>query len=393
MAGGNHQLRARREATSSPTRPGMPMSRAELADAVNAHVWETTGRRSGLDAETIGRYERGAIHWPGADYRAGLRAVLGVNDDSDLGFSPTSRRRPPSSSPEADRLDGADLLGQLSNLEKQYDRQPAAALLDEAARLLAAARPAPDRTDTDVLAAEARAATLLGKIVWDASERRDAISPNKYFHQAATTAAQTGDRVSEAAAWLRSCFVALYTAKSPTTALRLAWRAADTAGASSPVLAGLSMLHAAEALAMMGIASDTNSTIAEAEELLGHAHHDDPAAAWWSPGTLERMTGSIHLSLGNGKQAETALQTAMSGVRQGSKSQAIVVGNIALARIRQQQPDGAAAALSQAIDVIEATRGGGGLAIAFQAGRELAPWATRADVREVRERLFTLVAP
>ena len=392
MADRNHQLRARREATSSPTRPGMHLSRAELADAVNAHVWETTGKRSGLDAETIGRYERGMIRWPGVAYRTGLRAVLEVDDDADLGFYRTGRGRPSSSEPHVDRVDGTDLLNQLSDLESQYDRQPAAALLDEAARLLAAARPAKART-TDALAAEARAATLLGKIVWDASERRDAISPNKYFHQAATTAALTGDRVSEAAAWLRSCFVALYTAKSPATALRLAWRAADTAASSSPVLAGLSMLHAAEALAMMGIASDTNSTVAEAEGLLGRAQQDDPAAAWWSPGTLERMTGSIHLSLGNGKQAETILQAAMGGIRQGSKAQAIVIGNIALARIHQKQPDGAAVALAQAIDVLETTRGGGGLAIAFQAGRELAPWADRSDVREVRERLFTLVAP
>lgn len=69
------------------------MSRAELADAVNAHVWATTGRKSCLDAETIGRYERGVIRWPRADYREGLRAVLGAASDAEMGFHPTPRGR------------------------------------------------------------------------------------------------------------------------------------------------------------------------------------------------------------------------------------------------------------------------------------------------------------
>lgn len=93
MTEGNTQLRARREATSSPTRAGMPMSRAELADAVNTHVWETTGKKSCLDAETIGRYERGVIRWPRADYREGLRLVLGAASDAEMGLHPTPRGR------------------------------------------------------------------------------------------------------------------------------------------------------------------------------------------------------------------------------------------------------------------------------------------------------------
>lgn len=89
--GSNSQLRAHREATVSPLRPGLPMSRAELAEAVNAHIWEAIGRRTCLDGDTIGRYERGLIRWPSADYRAALGAVLGAKNDGDLGFYPTRR--------------------------------------------------------------------------------------------------------------------------------------------------------------------------------------------------------------------------------------------------------------------------------------------------------------
>lgn len=72
---------------------GLPLTRAELATAVNQYVWKTTGKHCHLDADTLARYERGQIRWPGAMYRDGLRAVLGVEADADLGFFPTRRGR------------------------------------------------------------------------------------------------------------------------------------------------------------------------------------------------------------------------------------------------------------------------------------------------------------
>lgn len=82
----NDQLREARLNTPSRALPGEPMSRGELADAVNAWLWETTGKRYSLDAHTIARYERGSVRWPGAHYRSGLRHVLGVATDAALGF-------------------------------------------------------------------------------------------------------------------------------------------------------------------------------------------------------------------------------------------------------------------------------------------------------------------
>ena len=87
----NDLLRGHREATSSASRGDRAMTRVELAEAVNHHIWTTTGKRICLDADTIARYERGQIRWPSATYRQGLRAVLGVERDSDLGFFPTRR--------------------------------------------------------------------------------------------------------------------------------------------------------------------------------------------------------------------------------------------------------------------------------------------------------------
>lgn len=93
MAVPNEKLRAAREALPSRTVLGEPMRRGELAEAVNAYLWEASNkrRRYNLDDHTIGRYERGEIHWPSEPYRRGLRAVLNVSTDAELGFWPTRR--------------------------------------------------------------------------------------------------------------------------------------------------------------------------------------------------------------------------------------------------------------------------------------------------------------
>lgn len=85
----NDLLRAARERLPSQRLPNTGMGRAELAEAVNSWLWETTRERYDLDARAIARYERGAVRWPGAQYRAALRHVLGVSDDHQLGFAPS----------------------------------------------------------------------------------------------------------------------------------------------------------------------------------------------------------------------------------------------------------------------------------------------------------------
>ncbi|MDQ3576786.1 MAG: hypothetical protein M3443_04120, partial [Actinomycetota bacterium] len=99
MPEANHQLRAARERTPSPRVPGEPMGRGELAEAVCAWLWDTTGQRYDLDARALGRYERGDVHWPSAAYRSALRHVLDVDTDAALGFASTTSRTTSSTSP------------------------------------------------------------------------------------------------------------------------------------------------------------------------------------------------------------------------------------------------------------------------------------------------------
>lgn len=86
MPESNELLRAARERVESPSCPNEPMTRQELAEAVNAQVYRVTEKVTALDANHVGKWERGTIRWPAAHYRAALRAVLDVARDGELGF-------------------------------------------------------------------------------------------------------------------------------------------------------------------------------------------------------------------------------------------------------------------------------------------------------------------
>ncbi|MGH3795390.1 MAG: hypothetical protein ACRDSP_10905 [Pseudonocardiaceae bacterium] len=86
MAEANQRLRAARQGMPSSVRPGFALSRAELAELVNAAVYRHSGRVAALDGHYVAKLERGVIRWPGSAYRRALREVLGAATDSELGF-------------------------------------------------------------------------------------------------------------------------------------------------------------------------------------------------------------------------------------------------------------------------------------------------------------------
>ncbi|MFI0791595.1 hypothetical protein ACH4OY_02665 [Micromonospora rubida] len=62
------------------------MSRQEVAEAVNAWIWEHQRRRTYLDSRYVGKLERGESRWPVSHVRAGLRGVFGVDNDASIGL-------------------------------------------------------------------------------------------------------------------------------------------------------------------------------------------------------------------------------------------------------------------------------------------------------------------
>jgi hypothetical protein len=98
------------------------------------------------------------------------------------------------------------------------------------------------------------------------------------------------------------------------------------------------------------------------------------------------------LSLHDAKRAQSILEATSRELREKSKAEAIVLGNLAHAYIHQGKLDEAVAVLHKAIDTVELTWGGGGLNVVFGAGRRLRPWRQVSAVQDVYDRLLDLIA-
>ncbi|MGO4431095.1 transcriptional regulator, partial [Streptomyces sp. MCAF7] len=119
---------------------------------------------------------------------------------------------------------------------------------------------------------------------------------------------------------------------------------------------------------------DCEKELTNAERHFDQVSEVDAAAPLFSPSQFGRLAGSCFLFLNNTSRAEKFLADTTNSLRDGSKSHAVVLANLALAYIRQRKLDEAISVLYAAIDIVERHRGGGGLTLAFQAGRELKPW-------------------
>ncbi|MEQ4726034.1 hypothetical protein [Nonomuraea sp. B19D2] len=91
MSEPNLRLQQARERLPSPADPGEHASRQELADLVNAWLFENRQRQGGLSQEYVGKLERGEVRWPNRDYREAFRTILGAEHDRDLGFTRSRR--------------------------------------------------------------------------------------------------------------------------------------------------------------------------------------------------------------------------------------------------------------------------------------------------------------
>lgn len=382
-------------------------TQAELAELVNAEIYRATGRLGSVTSKAISDLERGLYTWPAKPTRDALCRVLGLSDPHALGFE---SRRAKATAGITDRVANAlarpvatdlatvaDLRNEVARLTVDYDQEPSASLLAAAGechgRIGYLARNAARSTiRRELNAVASESAILMGQLIWDASQRRDQSGALAYFDQSLATATAAGNRVVAAHAHLRKSYVALYGTCNPRHGLALAREAARTSNRSSAALTGLAVLHTGEAHAMLGDDSACEQALGRAETLLGRVGGDDPAASFVSEAQLGRIAGSCYLSLGAAHRAEPILEDVTAQLRAREKSRAIALGNLTLAYIRQGKLDMAAAALDQAIDVIEATRGGGGFTVVFTAARELRPWRQEPVVQDVYDRLLDLIA-
>jgi transcriptional regulator with XRE-family HTH domain len=368
---------------------------------------ELLAERLGIDPTTVRRWENGTSEGgPKLWLRPKLARALQVspeqlNDllaDIETPDSPGERLAHALHHPSSIDLTAvAGLRDEIHELDERYDRAPSTSLLALAGQYLGQAgflrqHATTARVRRELYAAEAESATLMGQLVWDASQRRDNAGASRYFDQAIDAARQVGDPVAEGLALLRKSYVALYGQKDAEAGLTLTQQTAETTRRTSHALTGLAVLHAAEAHAMLGQRSDCERALSEAQRRFDRVTDSDPALDLFSPTQHGRVAGSCYLFLDRPHQAQPILNATATELTGHSKSQAIVFGNLGVASLRQTQLDDAAAFLHQAIDIIEKTRGGGGLNIVFSACQEMRPWRHIPAVQEVYDRVFALMA-
>lgn len=214
-----------------------------------------------------------------------------------------------------DLVSVAHLREQVRCLDEQYDRAPSTALIPDAGQYLgqitfltAHARRA--FVLRELHAAEAEAATLMGQLVWDASQRRDHDTAVAYFDQAVDAAQERGDKAAEGLALLRKSFVALYGWRDPKAGLRLTQHTARMTAGVSQVLTGLAMLHTAESHAMLGDRHESEQTLEAADAQFAQIQPGDPAIDLFSPSQPGRLAGSCYLFLHDAKSAAGILDEA-----------------------------------------------------------------------------------
>ncbi len=378
-----------------------------------AHARKTAGytqeglaERLGVDRTTVARWEAGEYE-PQPWQRPRIAEAFGLSlctcnelldevclSESDVTERLDSALKRPSS---VDLVTVAHLRHQVQQLDERYDRAPSTSLLADAGQCLGrviflSANATKGRVRRELCAVEAEAATLMGQLVWDASQRRDHATAHLYFDQAVNAARQLHDPAAEGLALLRKSFVALYGEHDPRAGLDLTAQAAEITTGTSHVLTGLAVLHAAEAHAMLGQLRPCEQALTRAGDQFERIAETDAAIDLYSPTQFGRLAGSCYLFLKDAKRAQQILEETARSLKVRSKSRAIVLGNLTLACIRQQNLDEAAAWLHEAIDVIELTWGGGGLNVVFGAGRELRQWRSLPVVHDAYDRLLGLMA-
>lgn len=312
--------------------------------------------------------------------------------------------------PEVDNLEhalrhpsGTDLVAvaqirdKIRRLDQEYDCAKSTSLIADAGKCLGQiaflqGHVTDNQVRRDLGVAQADASILMGQLIWDASQRRDHQTAYGYFGQAIGAARQLRLPEVEGRALLRSSYLALYGEKNPKSGLALTKRAEVAARGVSNTIASLSALHSAEAHSMLGQQRDCEAALNEAMLYIDQIDTCDPAIDLFSPTQHGRLAGSCFLALGQERRAKMYLEGTEKQLHGNPKCRSIVLGNLALASIRQKNLEEAIPVLHQAIDAVETTWGGGGLNVIFAAARELRPWSGAATVRDTYDRLLSLVA-
>ncbi|MCP2257233.1 Helix-turn-helix domain [Streptoalloteichus tenebrarius] len=382
----NDLLRGAREAAN--------LTQGQLAELANTLVEQATGSPGAMDADYIGKLERGIHRWPNRHYRTALRHVLRRDTDADLGFFSTRSRAATvdSSRPHPDggddverktflrvlagsvagmaftdpisgftavattsggprRVGQAD-VDQVRHLARMFASQDhlfgsglsadaVVAQLSTSAQLLDG-RFSAETTRQRLFSAVADLADIAGGMCFDAGSHTQA---ERCFRFAVGAATEAGDWAMRAKALSGLANLAVHQGRADD-ALSYAEAALVRADRLTPVVKAVAHTRHARALGLASAHRDADCLTAtrHAQDAFTRANGDEPDwIAYYSQAHLERDIGRalLHLALGGGDH--TAAQAHLTAAidrfpPQNSRGKTLALANLAHLTMARDDP-------------------------------------------------------
>ncbi|MGW3471557.1 hypothetical protein ACWDKQ_24565 [Saccharopolyspora sp. NPDC000995] len=329
----NDRLRAARESTPSPRTPGAGLSRAELAEQVNDWLAKHIERAGALDANYLAKIERGAVRYPGHEYRAAFRAVLAASTDEEIGFIPPGRGglalrspQPADPGPSGLVIPGADheapatsafldeMRGTISHmvaLDGVHGGAEVAPIalrcFRRAHRILGEGRYAP-AIERDLEAVTAELGELSGWLLFDAERHDEARAVNA---EALNLAHIAGDASMEWFILTNQALASVHNGRDREV-LRISQRMSDRDELPGRVRA-LFDVRAARALASLGDEHEALHVFDRARSAFADGTTNrDPVWSWWfDEREFAGHEGMVYAALGNHEKALPRLAAAV----------------------------------------------------------------------------------
>jgi len=421
----NERLRQARERLPSRQTPGECLSRQEVAELANEWLYQATGMVVELDANYIGKLERGVIRWPHRRYRDALRAVLRADTDAQLGFH--GRRRQPAAVTEVDRQQFFRLSGTVLALPwldlfspttptpvpakvdrteieqirsaalvfSGWDNSHGGGLAREAvfaqlrwsAQLLHADCPTPLRAD--LFAAVAHLASVAGFMAFDAYAHDDA---RRVFRFGLESAEQSGNWQLRARLLNMMARQAIWCGHPDNGLTQVETALVRSDRLTATERAALHTLRA-RALAKLHRVQDTFAAVGAADDAFAHARPslDPPWMAFYDHAQHHGDTGHALFDLSiAGRRTQAAQRLAYSVAHHGvayARSRAMSRTKLASLLMVTGDPRQASAIGNQALDSAGNLRSRRAVDDLWELHRYAGRHESIAEVRQLRERV------
>ncbi|MGW3134975.1 XRE family transcriptional regulator [Streptomyces sp. NPDC001139] len=359
------------------------LTQDELADRCNQALQEITGRPGEMSSRTVRNLLNGTSRRPIGRTCVALERVFGCSV-SDLGFSAPSSMQDPPEDPVRRRdfitttagtaAAAVPLVKQrrsvgmsdvhraaagMNALVEADDRHggrhslAAAALRGRTEVLELQQRNASERVRRTLYALAAEYTTIAA---WSCIDLRDLDRAQSYLHESSTFAGLSQDAPTEMRVWINLAMLAYQRGKGGEQLAAAQAATASRAARRDPFFGSMGRVRLALAHASLGDHRAAQKALRTAQEsLLKAAEEDRPRwTAFYGPAELNHLAAVILNRNGNSVDAEAMAHRALAKIpAEFQRNRALATCQLALAQLRQGEPEQATATASTVFSIMD----------------------------------------